>query len=61
MEFKTITYQRPTVFKVNADAASELRRQGMSLATIRETLGTDASLATISRAIKRAEEKSDAV
>jgi IS30 family transposase len=49
----TITYQRQTAFKVDAAEAAQLRKEGLSLRQIKARLGTDASLATISRAIRR--------
>jgi len=55
MEFQTITYRRPARFKVDGRKALELRNSGYSLPQIKSTLGTEADLSTISRAIKRAE------
>jgi transcriptional regulator len=57
MEFTTITYRRPARFKVNGAEALALRQQGHSLPEIKQALGTEANLSTISRAIKRAEEQ----
>lgn len=56
MEFQKVTYERAMNFKVDGRAALALRREGCSLPQIKAALGTDASLATISRSIKRATE-----
>lgn len=54
MPFTTIQYQRQVQFMVDAEEAARLRKEGLTLAEIKARLGTDASLATISRAIRRA-------
>lgn len=51
----TITYQRQATFKVDAAEAARLRKEGLTLRQIKARLGTDASIATISRAIRRAD------
>jgi uncharacterized protein YerC len=50
----TITYQRATAFKVDAAEAARLRKEGLTLRQIKARLGTDASIATISRTLRRA-------
>jgi hypothetical protein len=57
MELITVTYQRRANFIVNGKTASDLRARGYSLTQIKATLNTPADLSTISRAIKRANEK----
>jgi hypothetical protein len=54
MELRTITYQRPIDYLVDAGRALELRQRGLTLPQIKDALGTSASLPTISRAIARA-------
>jgi hypothetical protein len=51
------SYQRTQQFAVDADRAFELRQFGLSLSAIREQLNPSASLASVSRAIKRAVEE----
>lgn len=55
MAFKTIQYQRQVEYSVDAEEAARLRREGNTLRQIKELLDSGASLATISRAIRRAE------
>ncbi len=54
MPLTTIQYQRRVEFLVDAEEAARLRKEGLTLRQIGERLGTSASLATISRAIRRA-------
>jgi hypothetical protein len=51
------SYERSQRFAVDADRAYELRKFGLSLSAIRAQLNPDCSLASISRAIKRASEE----
>jgi hypothetical protein len=56
-ETRTISYERVVRTKFDHVAARRLRDQGKTLTEIKAALGTDAHLATISRAISRARQE----
>lgn len=49
-------HERAVTYSVDAGAALELRKQGLTLAAIRDRLAPTVSLPTIGRAIARAKE-----